>query len=71
LQNGTLYVGWVNQANPVVYSNVTVSNGIGTADIPQGLTGITFAALTAQNTATTVDGLSNATLAGPAPILMS
>lgn len=70
-QSGNLFVGWVNQANPVVYSTVTVQNGIGTAAIPTGLTGIAFAALTAQNTAMTVDGLTNATLAGPAPILMS
>jgi hypothetical protein len=70
-QNGMLYVGWVNQANPVVYSNVTVKNGIGTADIPQGLTGIAFAGLTMQNSATTVDGLTNFTLAGPASIFMS
>ncbi|KAF4636434.1 hypothetical protein G7Y89_g1651 [Cudoniella acicularis] len=69
-QNRKLFVGWVNQANPVVYSNVTLKNGIGTADVPKGLTGIAFAALTAQDTATTVDGLSNVTLAGPAPVLM-
>ncbi|CZR63219.1 uncharacterized protein PAC_13116 [Phialocephala subalpina] len=70
-QDGQLFVGWVNQANPVVYSNVTLNNGIGMADIPTGLTGIAFAALTAQSTATTVDALSNVTLAGPAPVLMS
>ncbi|KAF8861787.1 hypothetical protein BDZ45DRAFT_242463 [Acephala macrosclerotiorum] len=70
-QDSTLFVGWVNQANPVVYSNVTIKNGIATADIPKGLTGIAFAALTSQSTATTVDGLTNVTLAGPAPVLMS
>ena len=70
-QNGSLYVGWVNHANPVVYSNVTVTNGIGTAEIPKGLTGIAFAALTQQTTAMSVDGLTNATLAGPAPVLLS
>ncbi|KUJ08971.1 uncharacterized protein LY89DRAFT_316684 [Mollisia scopiformis] len=70
-QGGNLFIGWVNQANPVVYSNVTVKNGVGMADIPPGMTGMAFAALTAQNTAMTVDALTNATLAGPAPILMS
>jgi len=70
-QNGNLFVGWVNQTNLVVYSNVTLKNGVRTADIPQGMTGIAFAALTNQITAMTVDGLSNATLAGPAPVLMS
>jgi len=70
-QTQKLYVGWVNQANPVMYSNVTILNGVATADIPTGLTGIAFAALTADNTATTVDGLTNVTIAGPAPVLMS
>lgn len=69
--NKTLFIGWVNQANPVVYTNVTVRNGVGMADIPDGLTGIAFAALTEQNAAATVDALSNVTLAGPAPILLS
>ncbi|KAH6683474.1 hypothetical protein B0J14DRAFT_674111 [Halenospora varia] len=69
--NGNLFVGWVNQANPVVYSDVIVQDGIGTADVPKGLTGIAFAALTAQATEMTVDGLTNVTLAGPAPVLMS
>lgn len=50
---------------------MTVRNGVGTADIPDGLTGIAFAALTEQNAATTVDALSNITLAGPAPVLLS
>jgi hypothetical protein len=66
-----LYIGWVNQVNPIVYTNVTVKAGVGSADVPKGLTGMTFAALTAQMTETTVDGLSNATLAGPAPVLLS
>lgn len=70
-QNQKLYIGWVNQANPIVYSNVTVVSGIGTADIPKGLTGIGFAALTADSTQTSVGGLTNVTLAGPAPVLLS
>lgn len=70
-ENGKMYVGWVNQANPVVYTNVTLENGIGTAGVPKGLTGLAYAALTAQNSAQTVDGLTNATLAGPAVVLMS
>ncbi|CZR67619.1 uncharacterized protein PAC_17518 [Phialocephala subalpina] len=70
-RDGNLYVGWVNQANPVVYTNVTLKNGVGSADVPKGLTGITFAALTAQMTEITVDGLSNVTLAGPAAVLLS
>ncbi|RDW63535.1 hypothetical protein BP6252_11080 [Coleophoma cylindrospora] len=71
LPKGNLYIGWVNQANPVAYSNVTVTNGIATAEIPAGMTGIAFAALTTQTVAMTVDGLTNSTLAGPAPVLMS
>ncbi|RDW59019.1 hypothetical protein BP5796_11943 [Coleophoma crateriformis] len=71
LPKGNLYIGWVNQANPVAYSNVTVTNGIATADIPAGMTGIAFAALTTQTVAMTVDGLTNSTLAGPAVVLMS
>ncbi|PQE04232.1 sexual development protein [Rutstroemia sp. NJR-2017a BVV2] len=70
-QGRNLYIGWVNQVNPVVYTNVTVKGGVGSADVPKGLTGMTFAALTAQTMETTVDGLSNATLAGPAPVLLS
>ncbi|PQE13924.1 late sexual development protein [Rutstroemia sp. NJR-2017a BBW] len=66
-----LYIGWVNQVNPIVYTNVTVKGGVGSVDVPKGLTGMTFAALTAQMMETTVDGLSNATLAGPAPVLLS
>ncbi|KAN0101479.1 hypothetical protein V8E51_011989 [Hyaloscypha variabilis] len=66
-----LFVGWVNQANPIVYSNVTISNGVATADVPTGLTGIAFAALTREISATTVDGLTNVTIAGPAAVLMS
>jgi hypothetical protein len=71
LPSGPLYAGWVNQANPVVYTNVSVVNGVGTADVPKGLSGMAFVALTGQNSATMVDGLTNGTLAGPAPVLLS
>ncbi|CZR66764.1 uncharacterized protein PAC_16665 [Phialocephala subalpina] len=66
-----LFIGWVNQANAPVYTTAVVVNGNGRASVPSGLQGTAFAALTNQNTATTVDTLTTATLAGPAAVLIS
>lgn len=70
--SGTLYMGWVDAANSPVYTQVTHSgHGDFTADIPSGLFGMAFAALTNQNTATNVADLTKATIAGPLPMPIS
>lgn len=72
-----LFVGWVNQANAPVYTPVTVAaDGMsGTAPMPlgKGMTGVVYAALTNQagSLATTMQELSDLTLAGPAGVLFS
>lgn len=67
-----LYIGWVNQANVVVYTTATVAgDGMVKSTIPDGLAGLAFAALTNQSTATDVNSLTTATLAGPAPVQVS
>lgn len=71
-ESSNLFIGWVNQANAPVYTIATVSSaGQGTAPVPGGLNGAAFAALTNQNTATSVDALTSATLAGPAVVVIS
>jgi Ferritin-like domain len=70
--SGPLYMGWVDAANSPVYTSVThVGNGDFMADIPSGLFGMAFAALTNQNTATNVADLTKATVAGPLPMPVS
>ena len=71
-----LWIGWVNQANNVVYEEVDLGAGASgvvqfTSTIPDGLNGIAFAALTGQNTALDVTALTAATLAGPVPVQIS
>lgn len=67
-----LYVGWVNQANVVNYQPATVDGeGVIKSTIPEGMAGIAFAALTGQNTAADVNGLTAVTIAGPAPVQIS
>ena len=67
--SGPLYMGWLDAANSPVYTQVThVGNGDFMADIPSGLFGMAFAALTNQNTATNVADLTTATIAGPLPM---
>ncbi|KAL6721531.1 hypothetical protein ACLMJK_000635 [Lecanora helva] len=66
-----LYIGWVNQANVVQYTPADVSDGKVTTSISSGLAGLAFAALTAQNDAKDVNALTEATLAGPAPVQIS
>ena len=65
------YIGWVNQANVVNYTPATISNGNVATTIPDGLAGLAFAALTAQNTALDVNTLTGVTVAGPAPVQIS
>ncbi|KAK4695567.1 hypothetical protein P7C71_g2207, partial [Lecanoromycetidae sp. Uapishka_2] len=68
----TLYIGWVNQANVVNYTPATL-NGDGkvSTEIPAGLAGLAFAALTSQNEAVDVNSLTSFTLAGLAPVQIS
>ncbi|KAL2045276.1 hypothetical protein N7G274_002359 [Stereocaulon virgatum] len=68
---GSLYIGWVNQANDVTYTPATVSNGEVKSNIPDGLAGLAFAALTNQSSARSVGDLTTSTLAGPAPVQIS
>jgi len=65
---GQLYMAWVNQNNVPAYTPVTVQGNELHADVHPGMFGIAYAALTNQNTATNVDDLAKATLAGPLPI---
>lgn len=68
----TLYIGWINQANVVHYQPATVNDkGTVKSTIPEGMAGIAFAALTGQNTIEDVNGLTNVTIAGPAPVQIS
>lgn len=68
----TLYIGWVNQANVVSYTPATISaSGEVKTEIPAGLAGLAFAALTGQNTAVDVNALTAVTIAGPAPVQIS
>ncbi|KAE9377319.1 hypothetical protein N431DRAFT_453671 [Stipitochalara longipes BDJ] len=70
--NGKLFVGWLNQDNQPAYTKLTVNGaGKGTADVPKGLNGVAFAAITNQSSETTVDGLTAATVAGPVAIVIS
>ncbi|KIX01285.1 uncharacterized protein Z518_09010 [Rhinocladiella mackenziei CBS 650.93] len=67
--SGPLYMAWVNQDNLPAYTPVTINaNGELHADVQPGMFGIAFAALTNQNSATNIDDLTKATLAGPIPI---
>ena len=66
-----LLAGWINQVNKPVYTPLTnISEGKGTARMPQGLSGITFVALTTEQF-TDVDDLSQGTIAGPAVVVVS
>ena len=69
---GSLFIGWVNQANVVAYTPATiVSSSEVSTTIPAGLAGLAFAALTGQSMELGVDGLTAETLAGPAPVQIS
>ena len=66
-----LLIGWVNQLNAPIYTclNVTAS-GKGTTEIPSGISGVAFAAITVQEF-DNVSDLELATLAGPAVVPLS
>lgn len=70
-QQEQLFVGWVNQANVPVYTPAKISDGKVHTSVPAGLSGVAFAALTDQTTATDVNALTEKTLAGPAPVQIS
>lgn len=66
-----LFAAWLNQLNLPTYTNLTVSTkGKGVANVPQGLTGATFAAITTQQPNHTND-LGLAALAGPIVLNMA
>jgi hypothetical protein len=61
-----LFVGWVNQVDPPSFSPLEMlSDGFGTTVVPSGLLGTAFAILTAQPGLTSIDELTEATVAGP------
>ncbi|KAJ4330518.1 hypothetical protein N0V95_010042 [Ascochyta clinopodiicola] len=61
-----LFVAWVNQVDAPVFTPLTLhGDGFGTTRVPLGLSGTAFAVLTAQPGLTTIDELTDATLAGP------
>ena len=66
-----VFIGWVNQANVVQYTDAKVSGGKVDSSIPDGLSGFAFAALTTQNKVPDVGNLTLSTLAGPAPVRIS
>ena len=69
---GDLFIGWVNQANKIAYTPAKlIREGEVETQIPDGLAGISFAALTGQQAALDVNALTPLTLAGPAPVQIS
>ena len=66
-----VFVGWVNQANVVQYTDAKVYGGKVESTIPDGLAGVAFAALTNQDHFPDVGNLTLATIAGPAPVRIS
>jgi hypothetical protein len=66
--SGPLYMAWVNQDNVPAYTPVTVQGNELHADVQPGMFGVAYAALTNQNTATNINDLTKATLAGPLPV---
>ena len=69
---GDLFIGWVNEANKIAYSPAKLTgDGYVETQIPVGLAGVAFAALTGQQAALDVNALTPLTLAGPAPVQIS
>lgn len=61
-----LFIGWMNQVDTPIYTPVVaLSDGSGTTEVPSGLSGTAFAALTAQPGLVSLEELTQATLAGP------
>ena len=70
--SGSLFIGWVNQANVINYTPAKmVEHGVVETIVPDGLGGVAFAALTNTKTASDVNTLTGLTLAGPAPVQIS
>ena len=70
-QGKQLFIGWINQLNVPVYTELSITDhGKGVADVPQGLNGMVFAAMTSQLTVNG-DDLALATLAGPVALSLS
>jgi hypothetical protein len=66
-----LFIGWASQLNKPVYTLLNITaKGKGTANVPQGLDGVVFAAVTVQQP-DDVNDLAPATLAGPVAIPLS
>jgi hypothetical protein len=66
-----LLVGWVNQVNVPTYTPLSVTSwGKGTSSVPQGMNGIAFAVITAQEY-DNVNDLAFGTLAGPVVVPIS
>ena len=66
-----LLVGWVNQLNVPVYTPLHITvKGKGTAVVPPGMSGATFAVVTTQQP-DNIDDLALATLAGPVVLAMT
>lgn len=66
-----LFIGWVTQLNEPTYTPLKITaKGKGITNIPQGLNGVVFAAVTVQQP-NDVDNLAPAILAGPVAIHMS
>ncbi|ETN37261.1 uncharacterized protein HMPREF1541_08252 [Cyphellophora europaea CBS 101466] len=63
-----LWIGWANGDNMVQYTPITKEGDKLKADLPEGLFGIVFAALTDQKDVKTTLDLVAKTLAGPLPI---
>lgn len=66
-----LFAGWVNQVNKPVYTPLnSTTSGKGIASMPQGMNGIAFAVITAQQYGNVKD-LAWGTMAGPALVPLS
>jgi hypothetical protein len=64
-----LFVAWTNQLSaPFMSPVVRLGDGLGTTMVPQGLSGTAFAILTSQPERTSIDDLTEATLAGPVAV---
>jgi hypothetical protein len=70
-QGKPLFIGWINQLSVPSYTALSITgNGKGIADVPQGVNGVAFAAVTSQQL-DNADDLAFATLAGPVALAIS
>jgi hypothetical protein len=62
----SLHIGWINQVDNPIYTPITaLGDGRGTTRVPPELVGTAVAVLTAQPGLTSIQDLTDATLAGP------